>query len=69
MDTNIYSDQNNLTDNFGGILVHWMRKVLEIKVDKSKGSGKNEQTNDPPTTRFYLKHKSNDPLERKITTI
>jgi hypothetical protein len=67
MDMNIFSDQNYLTDNFGGVVVHWMRKVLDIKVDKTRGSVKNEQSSDRQSTRIYLKHNSNDRLERKIT--
>lgn len=67
MDTNIFSDQNYLADNFGGIVVHWVRKVLEIKVDKTRGSVKKEQSSDRQSSRIYLKHKSNDRLERKIT--
>ena len=60
MDTNIFSDQNYLTDNFGGIVVHWMRKVLEIKVDKIRGSVKIEQSSDRQSSLINLKQNSND---------
>jgi len=63
MDTNLYSDHKNLTDNIGDILVHWMRKVLESRVDKTRGSVKNEQSNDQHTDAF--KHRKNERMERK----
>lgn len=66
METHKYSDYNNLTDNFGGVVVYWMRKVLEIKSDKSSGSVKNEQSENHHIHRNPITGRNNERLERKM---
>ena len=65
MDTNIFSINENL--NLGDVLVLWIRKVYEIKTDKTGGSAKNEQpSNDQHTNnRSAIRTKRNERLERK----
>jgi hypothetical protein len=68
MDTNIYSNNDYLPENIGDALVHWIRKVHEIKMDKPNGSVKNEQSaNDRHTDRSSIQLKRNERLERKKT--
>lgn len=63
MDTNIYS--NDLTDNLGDMLVHWIRKVREIKAYKTSESVRNEVSPDRRTGRIFIKIKSSERLERR----
>jgi hypothetical protein len=67
MDANIYSDYDKYKYNLGESVVLWIRRVLKIKLYKTNGSAKNEQS-DQNSDLIYSKLKSGERLERKAPT-
>ncbi len=61
----MYSNNDSLTNNLGDTLVHWIKKVREIKTYKTNGSDGNGHSSDQPTGWISVKITNRNRLEQK----